>query len=316
MTNSSEIDGATKIKIEITVGDGLASTYKLDNLYYGLVFHYCEADRNSTVERFSFCSASDSISSAKCGLEANITRREFERASLTVLDRTLVRPSCVIFDLEHARKALEYRLRRVFLLLRPVQSSHEISASLNMELHIQGTASETKSISCSGVKPGLVLLWSADEWQNADHYVGINMPDDLNSGLSELEQIANKAVNKRAHSSPQINRESNTDVNQMAEFSVSERILGPSPSGPKDTADAHERNPGRGLAPKAIIVVAIFVLIFFIGFQSIKLPRSIESNNPPEANEPNKTDQNSRDSEICVDKPFCLCVHRLAGLCK
>lgn len=181
------------VHVELCVAAGLADTFSLNAVHYGLIYHLRQSAGTRTRELFLYrpFRAEGGDLNELPGVCEDRERMEQERGSESELDQRLVRKSAVAVDLESLRAPAAGVLQRVFLLLRP-QAGEPLSWRLGLTLALRRP--EPTDIACVNAGPALQLLWSAADWRDDRTAAAIAFNGDMARYIRDLDDQANRLI--------------------------------------------------------------------------------------------------------------------------
>ncbi len=183
----------SSVRVELCVAAGLADTFALSAVHYGLVYHVRQSKGTRTGELFVYqpFRTEDGYFKDLPGVEEDRARMEQERGSESELDRCLVRKSAFRIDPSALRAPVAGTLLRVFVLLRP-QGGESLSQRLGLSLALR--TPELQRAACSDAGVALKPLWSDAEWRADRSAEAVPFDGDLARYVEALTLQANRLV--------------------------------------------------------------------------------------------------------------------------
>lgn len=183
----------SSVRVELCVAAGLADTFALNAVHYGLVYHVRQSRGTRTGELLVYqpFRSEDGYFRDLPGVQEDRARMEQERGSESELDRCLVRKSAFVIDPSALRAPVAGTLQRVFVLLRP-QGGELLSRRLGLSLALR--APELQRTACSDEGVSLKPLWSDAEWRADRTAEAVPFGGDLARYIEALTAQANRVV--------------------------------------------------------------------------------------------------------------------------
>lgn len=183
----------SSVRVELCVAAGLADTFALNAVHYGLVYHVRQSRGTRTDELLVYqpFRGEDGYFRDLPGVQEDRARMEQERGSESELDRCLVRKSAFVIDPSALRAPVAGTLQRVFVLLRP-QGGELLSRRLGLSLALR--APELQRTACSDEGVSLKPLWSDAEWRADRTAEAVPFGGDLARYIEALTAQANRVV--------------------------------------------------------------------------------------------------------------------------
>lgn len=183
------------VHVELQLAEKLTTSFKPSSVYYGLVLHVRRSEDNGTREIATYHPflAEDATPIPMPGVVRDQSRVAHQRGDRTFLDKRLVRSTPFEINLRELEDALQDKLQRVLLLLRP--TGEKIQRTQGLRLVFDHPAPQ--DVECSGKGPPLFALYCDDEFKDDEFTLKTPYNGNIDSFVRAIEDAANAHVDNR-----------------------------------------------------------------------------------------------------------------------